>query len=174
MHFNNLHSPRDSRSLITCKIPVKITSVGSRSNRSLDMTDCMMNFSPTCLIVTQMTTREREKKSCRDRHRGAYAERSRSTARKIDRGGWANLLALHNTCPLCNWSERERKGLWRKKEKRKKNRGGALLSTQEAMLKVVIENNGRQPRCAPYIRAQKDWANFPPPAAGVSYWAFSD
>lgn len=52
-----------------------------------------------------------------------------------------------------------------------KNRGGELLGTQEAMLKVIIENNGWQPRCAPYIRAQKDWANFPPPAAGVSFWA---
>ncbi len=122
LHFNNLHSPRNSRSLITCKTPVKITGVGSGSNRSLDMTDCMMNFSPSCLIVTQMTTRERErgkrkkKKVCyRDRHQGAYAESSRSTARKIDRGGWANLLALHDTCPLCNWSDKgENGGLWKK------------------------------------------------------------
>lgn len=95
----------------------------THSKLYIDMTDCMMNFSPSCLIVTQMTTREREgkekKKKCyHDRHQGAYAESSRSTARKIDRGGWANLLALHDTCPLCNWSEKERTGGYGKKKNR--------------------------------------------------------
>lgn len=61
--------------------------------------------------------KEGKKVCCRERHREAYAESSRSTARKIDRGGWANLLALHDTCPLCNWSERERKGGYGKKQR---------------------------------------------------------